>query len=357
MNIGILTYHRSHNYGALLQAIALRFVLTNMGHKVSFIDYWPAYHYRMYALFSLKKLKSINCVRDKIRYIVDCFIHYNVRKQRRNNFNSFITKYIAPYISSDDASFDTIIYGSDQIWRKQPELNTYNPVYFGKHDFQTKKKVSYAASMGILPENESDKLLIKDYLSYLDKISVRESNLKTLIEKLGYNCELHLDPTLLLAGHEWTNLMGLKPSSKKKYVLYYKLMSKSFAEDELISYADSKGCDLITIYSSACKKNSEKHRTIADPLEFLDLIYNAEFVFTTSYHGLIFSLLLEKQFYASFRKNSARAESILSELGISNRLLPPMEHIPYDNENIDYVSVSKHMETLRSYSFNYLAHL
>ena len=104
MIIGILTYHRSHNYGALLQAIALRVVLTNMGHKVSFIDYWPAYHNRMYALFSLKKLNSINCVRDKIRYIVDCFIHYNVRKQRINNFNYFITKYIAPYISSDDAS-------------------------------------------------------------------------------------------------------------------------------------------------------------------------------------------------------------------------------------------------------------
>ena len=52
MKIGILTYHRSHNYGALLQAIATRIVLKKMGHDAYYIDYWPDYHRRMYAIKS-----------------------------------------------------------------------------------------------------------------------------------------------------------------------------------------------------------------------------------------------------------------------------------------------------------------
>ena len=63
MKIGILTYHRSHNYGALLQAIATRIVLKKMGHDAYYIDYWPDYHRRMYAMFNsnmlnIKHIKS-----------------------------------------------------------------------------------------------------------------------------------------------------------------------------------------------------------------------------------------------------------------------------------------------------------
>ena len=58
MKIGILTYHRSHNYGALLQAIALRHKLEQLGHEVYFIDYWPQYHQQIYKLFSKKECKN-----------------------------------------------------------------------------------------------------------------------------------------------------------------------------------------------------------------------------------------------------------------------------------------------------------
>ena len=43
MKIGILTYHRAHNYGALLQAYALQTYLRGLGHEVEIIDYWPDY--------------------------------------------------------------------------------------------------------------------------------------------------------------------------------------------------------------------------------------------------------------------------------------------------------------------------
>jgi hypothetical protein len=43
MNIGIITFHRAHNYGAVLQCYALSQVLKHMGNDVEVIDYYPNY--------------------------------------------------------------------------------------------------------------------------------------------------------------------------------------------------------------------------------------------------------------------------------------------------------------------------
>ena len=118
--------------------------------------------------------------------------------------------------------YDVIVHGSDQIWRKQPEINTYNQVYFGKHQIKSNRKVSYAASMGILPKDEFDMNQVKDYLSCLDAISVREESLLALVKELGYSNATHdLDPTLLLPSDYWVNKFNLKQSSER-YALYYK---------------------------------------------------------------------------------------------------------------------------------------
>ena len=92
MKIGILTYHRSHNYGALLQAIALRKVLADMGHQVTYIVYWPNYQQHRDLLFSWKwMIKTQKGIFGKIRYIKNCVINYKYRRQRIKVFNSFMS--------------------------------------------------------------------------------------------------------------------------------------------------------------------------------------------------------------------------------------------------------------------------
>lgn len=357
MKIGILTYHRSHNYGALLQAIALRKVLTGMGHDVTYVDYWPDYHRHMYSLINLEHLKELG-IRGKCRYVKNIVMTLPYRKERIENFRSFISGHIEPYVSSPYDSYDLLIHGSDQIWRKQPEIHTYNPVYFGKNCVQADRKISYAASMGILPEEQSDLKVLGDYLQNLDKISVRESDLKRLVESLGYPCEQHLDPTLLLTGDEWASLMDIRPTEPpKRYVLFYNLMPDSFDINGIEAFAEARGLELRTLHSKAAKRNSERDITTADPQEFLSLIYHADFVFTSSFHGLAFSLLFGKQFYAAFKKNSGRAESLLAQLGISERLLQPMSMIPADDMPIDYSALTDRMKELRSSSIQYLQDL
>jgi hypothetical protein len=345
MKIGILTYHRSHNYGALLQAIALRKVIENMGHQVTFIDYWPAYHRHMYALFSFEWMKSRKGIKRKFGYLKECIKNYKNRKTRKQNFDTFIAKYIDPYTSSMNESYDVIVHGSDQIWRKQPEINTYNPVYFGQHEINAKRRISYAASMGILPEKESDKNVLKGLLSHLDAFSVRESGLKDLVEELGYvNVSHDLDPTLLLPEDFWVTRFDLK-KSEERYALYYKIQD-AFDMAELNKYADSKGMKLKVIKSRAQGRCTETNIITAGPLQFLQLIYDAEIVFTSSFHGLAFSLIFHKPFFASFIKNSGRAESLLSLTGISDRIMRPKASVPMIAKEIDFLHVRESLNLM-----------
>lgn len=349
MKIGILTYHRSHNYGALLQGIALRKALEEMGHQVTFVDYWPTYHRHMYALFSVSWMMSRNSFNGKINYLKSCITKYHYRRERKINFCAFIAEYIEPYTSSLDETYDVIVHGSDQIWRKQPEINIYNPVYFGNHLIKAQRKVSYAASMGILPQNDTDKATIKHYLSSLDYISVRESNLQKLVMGLGYsNVSLNLDPTLLLTQGFWVEHFGLKDIIIPPYALYYKIQD-SFDETQLRKYVKSKGLQLKIVHSRARCAESEENITTANPLQFLQLIYGASIVFTSSFHGLAFSLIFHKQFYASFTKNEGRAASLLEQCKLNSRLLVPQSAIP-SSESIDYSTVDTVLNKLREVS-------
>lgn len=353
MKIGILTYHRSHNYGALLQGIALREVLVRAGHQATFIDYWPDYHRHMYALFSFHRMMSRKGFGGKMRYLKNCIVNYKNRKKRKTNFDAFIKKNIEPYISTINDNYDVIVHGSDQIWRKQPEMNTYNPVYFGKHQIKTNRKVSYAASMGILPQKDSDKAILKEHMSYLDSISVREESLLTLVKELGYPNAVHdLDPTLLLTRDYWANRFNLKQSSEC-YALYYKIQD-SFDMNELRRYTESKGLKLKVIHSKANVAESEVNITTASPQQFLQLIYGAELVFTSSFHGLAFALNFHKPFFASFFKNGSRASSLLKQCDLEYRLVLPNASIPSVEKTIDFSKVDCVLEGLRETSKKYL---
>ena len=357
MKIGILTYHRSHNYGALLQAIALRYVLEQMGHQATFIDYWPAYHRHMYMVFSWHAMMQKRSKKSKFRYLQNCIMNWAARIERIERFAAFIRKYIEPHLSSMDENYDVVVHGSDQIWRKQPEMREYNPVYFGDNGIQTNKNISYAASMGVLPQTDDDFSKLKSLISHLNSISVRESGLKDVVHKLGFESTLCLDPTLLLSVEQWKKIIPFVPSHGGGYVLYYYLQDNVFDKSEIIKFTKANKLRLITIYSKAIKRNTSDEITTADPEQFLSLIAGAKFIFTSSFHGLAFSLLFHKPFYASFKKNAGRASSLLSALGLDYRLLSPCSSIPNEDTTIDYNHVDSQLASMRQESLQYLQEL
>lgn len=148
MKIGILTYHRTHNYGGCLQALAMRLILENLGHTVYYIDYWPDYHKQAYSIFSLNLISSAPTFFSGVRSCLESLRYLPYAIKRRKKFVNFLNDCIIPFCRPLTEQYDIIVYGSDQIWRKQPSSNDYNPVYFGQNDFDAEKNVAFSASMG-----------------------------------------------------------------------------------------------------------------------------------------------------------------------------------------------------------------
>lgn len=340
MKIGIVTYHRTLNYGACLQAIATRVVLERLGHEVYYVDYWPEYHKDAYKTFSIKRLLKLG-LRSKYYYLVEFIRFHNFRKKRIDNFAPFFEKYITPYCKPCDESFDVIIYGSDQIWRKQGALKDYNPVYFGENAFIAPKHIAYSASMGILPTQENDLRRIKQLISNLDCIAVREQNLKNLLESLDRtDVSLTLDPTLLLNAEQWDSILPTPNTIRQKYVLVYGISSVPIEMSEIIKFAHSRGCSVKVLLGVAKEEDGVSTFTTQDPSMFISLIKSADFVITSSFHGLVFSIIYAKEFLASYMGNSNRAETLLKILGIEGRILKNGESIPQHLPQLDYSQIN-----------------
>ena len=48
MRIGIITYHRAFNYGAVLQCFALQELLKSMDHEIQVVDYRQPFIEKLY---------------------------------------------------------------------------------------------------------------------------------------------------------------------------------------------------------------------------------------------------------------------------------------------------------------------
>lgn len=356
LKIGILTYHRAHNYGALLQACALKQFLLELGFNAEYVDYWPGYHRDRYEVFQKINFKRKHFV-GKMKYLLGLALVYRKVKSRYIKFNDFIQKHmIASKIDFKDIYYDVVIYGSDQIWRKQKTLGFkgFNEVYFGKDIIKARKKITYAASMGIISLNQNDKEFIQNTLRNFNRISVRERDLfdtlKTLTDK---NIELVLDPVFLLEKTKWEKIS--KPvKTPKKYMLFYNIQKIPEANILVKRLCTEMGLDVVEIRSNARMiKNAPHFRLTEDPLEFLYLIKNAEYIVSTSFHGVAFSVIFNKNFYALFNKNYGRVETLLNLLNIRDRLIKIAIDANTTN-SINYEKVNEILERERTRSKDFL---
>ncbi len=357
MKIGILTYHRSHNYGALLQAVALRHVLAEMGHEAFFIDYWPEYHKDIYRVVSRQALRGLS-LPTKLRRITSTLLRYRYDGPRRKRFFEFIRQYIEPHCRPMHERMDLVVCGSDQIWRKQSRLGGhFNPVYFGEDIPAAKCFASYAASMGIIDINEADRADLRRWLSKFSDVSVRESDLAEALREAGVeNVRQVVDPTLLLDADGWRRLMPVDEGRpERRYALFYDLMPDSFDLTAIRRFCAARGLEL-KIMPGVIRNLSypKEYLTACGPLEMLRLIANADLVFTSSFHGLVFSIIFNRPFMTAFAKNAGRAASLLQATALQERLLTPMANQLPDCADINFPAVNARLEALRSASFDFL---
>lgn len=356
MKIGILTYHRSQNYGALLQSRALQEFLKSKGHEVCFVDYWPDYSAAVYKPFDKQRFMRSGLL-SKIKYLIRSILIYSKQKERARKTLQFIEKYLN---ISDSKAFDAVVYGSDQIWRKQhsSETGTFNPIYFANDYVTAPIKISYAASMGKIEiDTKEDVEFISDHLKNFNAISVREINLQNAInEKIGISTKLVSDPVLLLSRSQWQSFCDNRYLPNYKYILYYRLAPMKETDMMLQSLVRQTGLKVIELRSYMPNfKFGERYRMTADAQEFISLINGAEYIVTSSFHGTALSIILGKEFYCTCAKSvSGRITSLLSVLGLSERFVTNnYDRLSLENR-IDYETIDQKREQFAQESRDWL---
>ena len=337
MKIGIVTFHRSTNYGAQLQAYALQRFLGHAGHEVSVVDYWPDYRRKREQLFSLSELRELKALAI-IVYLLTRLLTCIRFLKRRSAARSFAENHLN---LSQDGQFDLVVYGSDQIWRKfqRTTFEGYDPVYFGQGYVLAKRRITYAASTGpVAFDTESDKAFFEKSMQNFDAISVRESGLQSMLaEEFGITAAKVCDPTLLLSADEWSDLIEKRYIPAYPFILYYRLNPNATADRFVERLSAAKGMKVIEFRGKIPMMHyGSRYRLTAGPQVFLSVLSGAQYVVSTSFHGVALSIRLHKQFYfVSKEKNANRAMSLLTDLGLQHRRVTNWLNHPLD-DNIDY---------------------
>lgn len=294
--IGIITFHRAINYGAVLQAYALCSFLNSMGFETSVLDYRNSFFEEVY--HSTKLSISSQSKKYSIKYMIRRLLERPIAKNLENKFNSFLKLYIELSQTFDrktlleqNSEYNYFITGSDQVWNL--DATNGDMSYFLDFADPT-KRISFAASLGGFKLTQECVDEIKKYKS----VSVRENLTNEQLKIYGIVSEIHMDPVFLIEKKEWLKISD-DYGIKKPYVLLFSMGKNKELCRAAKEYADDNNLDLFYLSNNIgrCYLKGVKHIFDASPSNFISLFYNARYIFTNSFHGTAFSILFEKQFY------------------------------------------------------------
>ena len=330
--IAKFTWLHNGNYGTALQAVALHLFLKKQGYEITDIDYCASTKTKLINWFVNKnspdlfvgKFKEFFGKKDarhaddfRRRYQrIDDFIKNNIKLSKRyDNPNS---------LKSIIDDYDIFMCGSDQVW--SPYL--LNPVYYLDFLPDEKKRISYATSFGVTTTTNQKKRKIKSFLQKYSSISVREEQGKQFVKELtNKDVPVVLDPTLLLDRDTWERIATSQHNGD--YVFCFLLTPNDEYVNKVKQYGivNNKKVIIVPTPLGPFDTGFEEHIDI-DPQEWISLIRNADFVFTDSFHGFIFSVIFEKNFVVLKRfsdsdkkSQNSRIYSLAKMLNIENRII------------------------------------
>lgn len=364
MKIGIITFHGAYNYGAVLQCYALQKKVKKINEKndVEIINYVNENVMSGYRFFP----KNTKNIKTYIKGIVKYILYGRKIRKRFFNFNNFMkSKYVLSREKYDDTNlnnivkeYEVLITGSDQVWNPTIVgcLSDAYSLNFGEYEI---KRISYAASIGDSSQVNKNKNIFRDKLKKLNSISVREEDAKKELEKIiqDKNINVVLDPTLLLNREEWNEEIKECSECKEKYILAY-VVEPDQEYKKIVNYLSEKTRLKVIHFEKRNKYNNVLRSAYTDgPLDFINLIKNAEYVVATSFHATVFSIIFNKKFFiVPHKKTGSRVTNILDKLQIQDRIyysLDEFKNINYDF-NTNWEKVNKRLEEERKKSIDWL---
>lgn len=346
MKVGIITFHNSYNCGSMLESYAIMKFLKTKNYITEIIDFSTAGQKKLYnTFFSNNSIKNIikNILIIPHRKQID---YNNSKYEEFKKVNFTLSKKII----DDDFSnlnYDCVIAGSDQIWNIT--IEDYSDNYFLPW-VKNAKKIAYAPSFGAKNPQEYDKNNIDKYKKYLnefDALSIRENNGNKWIKEItNKEVPVLIDPTLLLDSEEYDKIADNNCTPSEEYIFFY---CPSFKRDIckfVKKISDKYKLPVIawstkSFYIKKINKFGFNLPKYESPAVYLSLIKNAKLIFTTSFHGTIFSTIYRKRFFVikngEMYGNDDRVMTLIKKLGIEDRLIEYCFDDKFDYlKNVDY---------------------
>lgn len=358
--IGILTYHSGYNYGACLQAYALQTTLKKMGYDSEIINFETERFVASREMFSRHPSRMKEIIKNFTR--IPYWISLHERERMFDRFTFDVLHSTPRYKSEQEVidhatDYDCIICGSDQIWNlsKTHDAPAANPIFFLNFP-KKQRRIAYAASFASwvkeAPRHEDE---FMPWLKLFNSVSVREQDGVDYLKSKGIECELTLDPTILLDSTDYDPI-ARERLIEEKYIVMFGWLTNS----DLISaakYVSKKfGLPVYNIVPPPRAMFCGIPRKLdIGPCEFLSMIKHAEFVVTNSFHGTAFSTTFEKPYVSIVTGTpDTRMSSLLNLLGLSDHLVTKDKLDVQAMMNTDYNAVREKKTTLRQSSFDFL---
>ena len=357
MKIALMTWFHYNNYGTVLQAAALSSVLRKMGHEVDVIDYFPEE-----TCFTLpdnswkaqvmqrirRRRKMINAPVVTTQISGDAFRKFREEKLTMTRFCATRSD-----LEQLNEEYDAFICGSDRIWM---------PMYFDSHFFldfvnDPERMIAYAPSIldtGNIDEDVRTQMAA--LISRFIHLSVREeSGRKYLDEIFSEKTQELADPTLLVEPDDWDGSLQLGGGKEEHYLLVMFQNHSAGYHDAAAKLASRLSLPIITIPIHMSDLGREGViRDPVDPRQFVALIRNADYICTDSYHGILLSLVFQKEFccFNQFTDRvdlplNERTEHILNAVGLPHRLYSTDSSLEQYIKPIDYIPVNYKLDALK----------
>lgn len=384
MKIGLAAVTYKDNFGSALQTYATQYVLEKLGHKVSIFEIKGVHRsikvrkmlYYLGRLFDpvethylLATLKS----RTRKRLSASSDQYAKNMKIRHQMYQIFYNKWYKMLSMSkgwkglkEQASrMDAVVVGSDQLWRPSNIVGGFFTLEFVPDEI---KKVAFSTSFGVPELPARLHKHAQFFLSRIDYISVRENSGADIVKnECGREVPVVCDPTMMLTAEEWSHVQEEKPIVEDGYILCYFMGNNPDYRKFAKRLRKETGYRIVGLlhgatYIASDEEFVDERPYNVGPSEFINLIRNAQYICTDSFHGCVFSILNQKKFFVFRRwpdgsKFSAndRLYTLLKFTGLEERLLDGSENVlSYINSNIDYETVLQKVSVRRQESMDYL---
>lgn len=349
MKIGLLTFHDTNNFGSYLQTYGLYKKIKDLGCECDVVDY------QCESIVKREIPKPFHLTFNPKRLIIDILWNPAIRAKYKNlqtflHQNMSLSERVSKgTISNVVDEYDKFFVGSDIVWGL--DITKNDTTYFLDFVKDRKKKFAFSSSIGNA-WSEKEKILVRPYLSDFSCISVREIESAKWVEDLiGTRPKVVCDPTMLLESKEW-ECHASEKYKNKQYVLVYFPTTESLRDAKKYSAKHGIPCFVINQFLPLKGVENVNPVTMED---FLSLFLNATFIFTGSYHGMLFSIYFNREFAYYNRAHKSRMNTLATKLGVQNR-----EGSEYDiiqMKPINYLLVNAEVEEYRSYSIQILKNM